>query len=69
MELEPNLHMEMKMEIVLSRFPELVPELVSLRMYCVGCYLAKFHTISDAAKNHNINDDDFLAHLKNVLQT
>jgi hybrid cluster-associated redox disulfide protein len=56
--------LEMTMDDVISKSPEVITVLMKNRMHCVGCLLTPFHTISDAAVEHEIDEDALIAQLK-----
>lgn len=52
---------------IMRRWPQTIPVLIGRRMLCVGCALAPFHNAIDAAIEHDIDEDAFLADLRRVL--
>lgn len=51
------------MDELFRRHPELIAVVARKRMYCVGCLLAPFHDIRDAASEHGIDEDTFYEEL------
>lgn len=54
------------MDILMAENPQTVSVLLKYKMHCVGCLLAPFHSVADAAMEHGINEDDLIAALRNV---
>lgn len=56
------------MEELMQRFPHLISVMTRNKLYCAGCFLARFHDISDAAFEHGLDEDelysDFIAATK-----
>ena len=50
-------------------WPETIPVFLHRRMICVGCYMAEFETIEDAATNYDIPVDVLLHELVQVNNT
>lgn len=57
------------MEELMQRYPHLISVITANKLYCAGCFLARFHDISDAAFEHGLDEDelysDFIAAAKN----
>lgn len=56
--------LEMTMDDIMSKSPEVISVLLKNKMHCVGCLLTPFHTIIDAAVEHEIDEDALIAQLK-----
>ena len=54
---------DMTMEKIMERWPTTIDVLMDYRMLCIGCPVAGFHTIIDAAREHNVD----LEELENCL--
>ena len=48
---------------VMSNFPETIPVFLGHQMICVGCAMASFDTLEDAAKNYAIPMPQLMAEL------
>lgn len=57
------------MDELFRRHPELIPVVARKRMYCVGCLLAPFHDIRDAALEHGIDEDALYEELQEAVRT
>ncbi|PWW00583.1 hybrid cluster-associated redox disulfide protein [Hoeflea marina] len=62
---KPELHAGMTIEDVMRIRPETIPVLLRNRMHCVGCLLAPFHDISDAAREHGLDEAELIGQLSN----
>lgn len=49
---------------VLHDVPATLRVFLDFHMRCVGCPIASFHTVADAAREHNVDLDRFLAALQ-----
>lgn len=45
---------DMSLSEIMARWPETVRVFVALGLHCVGCPIAGFHALSDAAQEHGI---------------
>lgn len=41
---------------IMSRHPETIGVFLDFRLHCVGCPISGFHTLADAALEHNISE-------------
>ena len=55
-------------EEALSRHPELASVFVHYRMLCVGCEIARFHTVRDVAGMYQLDPDMLLAEMSGHIQ-
>jgi hybrid cluster-associated redox disulfide protein len=59
-----NLSPELNVEYVLSRWPETIPVFLKYRMGCVGCTMASYETLSNAAKIYKLPLNIFIQDLQ-----
>ena len=45
---------------VMSRSPQTIGVFLEFRMRCVGCPIACFHSVDDAAREHGVDREAFL---------
>jgi len=57
----PEIGRDISMEDLQHRYPQVIPVLNRHRMFCVGCLLAAFHDIHDAAIEHGLNEERIYA--------
>ena len=55
------------MDEILSSHPEAIAVMQRHRMLCVGCLLAPFHDIGDAAREHGIDADDLYSDIMTAI--
>ena len=51
---------------VMRQWPATIRAFLDYRMRCVGCPIACFHTVADAAREHGVDGAGFLAALRAV---
>lgn len=56
------------MEELLRRFPKLLTIITHNKLLCAGCFLARFHDISDAAFEHGLDEDKLYGELIAAVQ-
>ncbi len=49
---------------LMDRWPAVIPVFMRHRMLCVGCLIAPFHTVTDACREHGLDEEAFLAELQ-----
>jgi hybrid cluster-associated redox disulfide protein len=49
---------------VMSRSPQTIRVFLEFRMRCVGCPIACFHSVDDAAREHGVDREAFLKALR-----
>ncbi len=54
---------------VLTLYPQVTRLLVSLRMMCAGCDIARFHTVADVASVYRLDTRTFLADIRKIAET
>lgn len=52
------------MDEVMASSPDAIKVVLENKMYCAGCFLASFHTVSDAAFEHDLDEDMLLKQLR-----
>jgi len=54
------------MHTVMEKWPDTITLLLERKMHCVGCLLTRFHDVSDAAEEHDMDEDELLRDLRAV---
>jgi hybrid cluster-associated redox disulfide protein len=54
-------------EEVMRRRPETIRTFLDHRMRCVGCPVARFHSIAEACREHGVNPGLFMATLRTLI--
>lgn len=55
-------------QTLINSFPELIQVFLQHRMACVGCDLAAFDTLADAAHNHHVDLDQFMNEIRAAVK-
>ena len=58
---------QFSMDEVLSRWPATVGVVKQLNLACIGCAIAPFCTVSDAALLHGLDVETFVARLERAI--
>jgi hybrid cluster-associated redox disulfide protein len=67
--IEPLIFLEHTVEQTLDQFPVLAAVFVRRGMACVGCAMARFDTLAEAARVYGQEADVFLAELGDAART
>ena len=54
---------------VMNDRPATIRVFLDFKMGCVGCPIARFHTVDDACREHHVDRDAFLKALKEVVES
>ncbi len=65
--MQPSVTPESLIAYILQTWPQTVSVFLRHRMACVGCSLAAFDTLSDAARSYNIEVARLLAEIEAVI--
>ena len=63
----PEIGRDISMEELQHRYPQVIPVLNRHRMFCVGCLLAAFHDIRDAATEHGLDEEQLYADILTAI--
>ncbi|MGB3391270.1 MAG: DUF1858 domain-containing protein [Pseudaminobacter sp.] len=58
---------EMSMDEVMREWPATIGVILGHGMLCVGCPIATFHTVVDAAREHGIEEAELVRDLQAVI--
>ncbi|MCX8571026.1 MULTISPECIES: DUF1858 domain-containing protein [Hyphomicrobiales] len=59
---------DMTMDTIMRRWPGSIRVILGHGMLCVGCPIASFHTVSDAAREHLLDEDLLVADLTKLMK-
>jgi hybrid cluster-associated redox disulfide protein len=59
--------LDMKLDLLLGRWPNTARVLIANRMACIGCDFAKFHSTHQALEVYGLERDPFIKDLENAL--
>ncbi len=48
---------------LMARWPQTIPVFMREKMLCVGCLVSPFHTVVDACREYDLDEDRFVAEL------
>ena len=60
---------QMSMDEVMREWPATIGVILDHGMLCVGCPIATFHTVVDAAREHGIEEAELVRDLQAVIET
>jgi len=66
--IEPLVFLERTVEQTLNQFPVLAAVFVRRGMACVGCAMARFDTLAEAAHTYGQETENFLAELDDAAR-
>ena len=55
---------DMPLADLMTRWPETIPVFMRHKMVCVGCLVSPFHTIVDACREYDLDEDRFVAEVR-----
>ena len=58
---------DMPVTTIMRMWPQTISVFIEKRMQCIGCPLATFHTIVDAAREHEIDLDVLLKDIARAI--
>jgi hybrid cluster-associated redox disulfide protein len=62
--MESGFDENMTMDAMMREWPRTIPAVLRLGMLCVGCPIAPFHTVADAAREHGLDETGVLRELQ-----
>jgi hybrid cluster-associated redox disulfide protein len=63
------LHLNLSVAELLAGYPACIPLFLRKHMACVGCQMAPFDTLDEAARNYGLPAEDLLAELRAVVES
>lgn len=57
---------DMPLADLMTHWPETIPVFLRHKTLCVGCLVSPFHTIVDACREYDMDEDAFLAELRDA---
>lgn len=65
--MKPLFTEDMSMDEIMRAWPGTIRVILRHRMLCLGCPIAPFHTISDACREHGVDESLFLDEIKREI--
>lgn len=59
---------DMTMDVIMRRWPGTIRVVLAHGMLCVGCPIASFHTVSDAAREHVLDEGVLVEQLTTAMK-
>ncbi|RWB26206.1 DUF1858 domain-containing protein [Mesorhizobium sp.] len=61
-------HDDMTMDAIMREWPDTIRVILDHGLLCVGCPIASFHTVSDAAKEHDVEENQLVRELRRAMK-
>ena len=61
--MKKNITKSMLIGDIVSKYPEVVPTMLDHGMHCIGCHVATWETLEQAALSHGIDADNLVKEL------
>lgn len=65
----PHIDIDWMVDDVMRRWPATIRVFLDHRMGCVGCPIASFHAVGEAAREHHLDPDALLLELRTAVVT
>ncbi|MEO5323035.1 DUF1858 domain-containing protein [Mesorhizobium sp. CC13] len=59
---------DMTMDTIMRRWPGSIRVILGHGLLCVGCPIASFHTVMDAAREHSLDEDMLVDDLTKAMK-
>ena len=59
---------DLSVKEIMDRWPETASAFIARRMHCVGCPIGPFHTLADAAAEHQCDEDALEAAIESQIR-
>jgi hybrid cluster-associated redox disulfide protein len=53
---------------IMTQWPETIGTFIAFKLHCVGCPIAAFHTLTDAADEHGTRLNELTAAVANAME-
>ncbi len=63
----PSIPLDLSVDQLFKRWPQVAPVFLRYRMACLGCSLAMFDTLRDVAWNYGLEPEPFLQELERAI--
>jgi hybrid cluster-associated redox disulfide protein len=60
---------QMSMQEIMSRWPATIRVFLAWHLHCVGCPVADFHRLADAAREHGVDEAALRSAVETVIET
>ncbi|MFA6156325.1 DUF1858 domain-containing protein [Mesorhizobium sp.] len=59
---------DMMVDEIMRKWPATVAVVLRYRMLCVGCPIGTFHTVAEACRAHQVDEDLFIPDLESAVR-
>ncbi|TPM89928.1 MULTISPECIES: DUF1858 domain-containing protein [unclassified Mesorhizobium] len=59
---------DMVVDEIMRKWPATVAVVLRYKMLCVGCPIGAFHTVTEACREHQVDEGDFLVELEFAIR-
>lgn len=66
--MKPRFNDDMTMDAIMRQWPGTIRVMLGHGLICIGCPIASFHTVSDAAREHRLDEDVLLRDLMTAMK-
>ncbi|MEP0697895.1 MAG: DUF1858 domain-containing protein [Nitratireductor sp.] len=63
----PQIDPDMSVDEIMRRWPSTIAVMIRHGMLCVGCPIGGFHTVTDACREHHVEEGRFVRELEAVM--
>jgi hybrid cluster-associated redox disulfide protein len=60
---------DLTLDVLMRIWPDTIPVFLRHRMICVGCLITPFHTVTDACREHGLDEAEFRRELERSVVT
>lgn len=60
---------DLRLKAVMDRWPQTLPVFIKHQMLCIGCTIARYHTINDACREHDLDADKIFTELAAAIKS
>jgi len=64
----PTIDPDMPVDEIMRIWPKTIAVMIRHRMLCVGCPIGTFHTVTDACREHELDESAFVAELAAAIE-
>jgi hybrid cluster-associated redox disulfide protein len=59
---------DMVVDEIMRKWPATVAVVLRHKMLCIGCPIGTFHTVTEACREHQVDEGDFLVELELAIR-
>ncbi|GAA4117445.1 DUF1858 domain-containing protein [Aminobacter aganoensis] len=66
--MKPRFNDDMSMDAIMRQWPGTIRVMLGHGLICIGCPIASFHTVADAAREHHLDEDMLVRDLTSAMK-